>query len=279
MDLERVSEDSMDPLPRSEVLTSLRLNIEKKSERTASPTVRPSGRAAPRRPLKSMTASFPPAEEDEDEEDGEPPPSKVEERKFTAVPKGLSAEEAEYVPDRTELEDAIQAIDGEALVRGMKMPAEAHSSLELLLNTWKNVNSNECAVALNKCNEANAAKVTRKYIRPVQQHVMGGAARVGVFGSFPVKGAMEERTLSAPANPTVMVTAAAQGCMPEQLIDVTITFNRMPTTLDGDYTLCPSEADYGRFRAEHVKLIERLINAGVKVALPPACGGALALYV
>ena len=66
------------------------------------------------------------------------------------------------------------------------------------------------------------------------------------------------------------------GKEPAQLCESAITFNRMPTTVNtGNYTDCPKKGNYDDFRPPYVKLQEDIVQAGVQVALPAACGAGL----
>ena len=64
--------------------------------------------------------------------------------------------------------------------------------------------------------------------------------------------------------------------MPAQLCETAITFNRMPTTLNtGNYVDCPNKGDYNVFCASYITLQQNILQAGVQVALPAACGARL----
>ena len=66
------------------------------------------------------------------------------------------------------------------------------------------------------------------------------------------------------------------GEKPAQLCETVVTCNRMPTTLyTGNYTDCPKQVDYNVFRLSYITLLKELVQAGVQVALPTACGARL----
>ena len=66
------------------------------------------------------------------------------------------------------------------------------------------------------------------------------------------------------------------GEKPAQLRETVVTCNRMPTTLyTGNYTDCPKQVDYDVFRLSYITLLVELVQAGVQVALPTACGARL----